>query len=309
MQMSTLYGANNRYLKLRFDLKRSVAAAVGFGMLSAAMAGPPSLTAAQIVEKNAAARGGLAAWRGVQALKITGKMDLGAPHVATQKEIEVAQRGSPTLRKSLADAGLRRDNAANPAAAGDAPPAKPVIIPFALDMKRPHKTRLEVQYDNQTAVQTFDGAQGWKYRPYIGQKAAVPLNPAELRAAASQPDLDGMLIDYAAKGYKVALEKVEPLDGQPQYRLRVTLKNGETRRVWLDAGTFLETRIDNKPTLVEGRFRAASTYFHDYRPVNKLLIPYVVETRVDGVSNAGRMLVDAVQINPTLDDSRFAKPL
>jgi hypothetical protein len=306
---SLLFESTRRSRELRFGVTRLFAALVGCGLLSVVTAAPANLSAAQIVEKNATARGGLATWRAVQALKITGKMDLGTPHVPSRKEIEVAQRGSPTLRKSLADAGLRREAAATGSTASDAPPAQPVILPFALDMKRPHKTRLEVVYDKQTAVQTYDGVNGWKYRPYLGQKAAVPLNPAEMQAAASQPDLDGMLIDYAAKGYKVALETVEPLDGHPQYRLRVTLKNGETRRVWVDASTFLETRVDNKPTHVEGKLRSASTYYSDYRPVNKLLIPYVVETRVDGVSNAGRMLVDAVQVNPSFDDARFAKPL
>jgi hypothetical protein len=290
--------------------------ALGIALAAAAAvpaaAAPATLTAAQIVEKNTAARGGLAAWRGVQALSIKGSLDLGAPRATSPKEIEVAQRGPANIRKSLADAGLRRE-AAIAATTGegqaDAAAAKPVMLPFELEMKRPHKTRLELVFNQQKSVQTFDGTTGWKYRPYLAVKAPVALTPTELQQASAQADLDGMLIDSAAKGNKIAYEKMDNLDGHDQYVLRVTLKNGETRRVWVDAQTFLESRVDNKPARVEGRMRAASTYFHDYRAVNKLMIPYVVETRVDGISNGGRMLVDAVQVNPTLDDSRFAKPM
>jgi hypothetical protein len=286
--------------------------AMGIALTGASMAAaaPAGLTAAQIVEKNTVARGGLDAWRGVRALSITGTLDLGMPRVTSPKDIEVAQRGAPNIRKSLADAGLRREAAAaatEPQA--DAAAAKPVLLPFELEMKRPHKTRFELVFAQQKSVQTFDGTSGWKYRPYLAVKAPVALNPTELQQASAQADLDGMLIDAAAKGNTVVFDKVDQLEGRDQYVLRVTLKNGETRRVWVDAQTFLETRVDNKPARVEGRMRSASTYYHDYRAVNKLMIPYVVETRVDGISNGGKMLVDAVQVNPALDDARFAKPM
>src|ERR1700739_3451563 len=38
----------------------------------------PKLSAAQIVEKHVAARGGLQAWRGLQTLSLTGKMEAGS---------------------------------------------------------------------------------------------------------------------------------------------------------------------------------------------------------------------------------------
>ena len=38
---------------------------------------PASLTAAQIVEKNVSAKGGLQAWRAVQTMSFSGKMDAG----------------------------------------------------------------------------------------------------------------------------------------------------------------------------------------------------------------------------------------
>src|SRR5712675_2006250 len=40
-------------------------------------AAPTALSAAEIVDKNIAARGGLVAWRGVQTLSWSGKMDAG----------------------------------------------------------------------------------------------------------------------------------------------------------------------------------------------------------------------------------------
>src|SRR6202158_1948518 len=52
---------------------------------------PPSLTAQQIVEKHVAARGGLQAWRAVQTMSWSGKLDAGVGDSATRSKTWVAQ--------------------------------------------------------------------------------------------------------------------------------------------------------------------------------------------------------------------------
>src|SRR5262249_33830950 len=44
---------------------------------------------------------------------------------------------------------------------------KDTKLPFVLNMKRPHKSRLEIKFQGQDAVQVYDGKQGWKVRPYL----------------------------------------------------------------------------------------------------------------------------------------------
>lgn len=281
-------------------------------VVSAAAHSAATLSAAQIVERNVAARGGLQAWHAVQSLTVSGQLDLGKPHVESAKAIELAQRGSQSVRKSLADAGLRRAGASldtTDPADSDAKPPEDVKLPFALEMKRPHKTRLELEFNKQTSVQIFDGTSGWKVRPYIGRREVETFSPVELKAAGAQPDLDGMLIDHAAKGIAVALERNEVIDGHETYRLRLTLKNGDQRHVWVDAQTFLETKVDMPPRKIDGVMRTVSTYYRNYKPVIGLMLPFVVETRVDGARNSGMMLIDHVQVNPAIDDNRFRKPV
>src|SRR5262249_34985476 len=80
---------------------------------------------------------------------------------------------------------------------------KPVKLPFVMTMKRPHKSRFELNFDNQIAYQVYDGAQGWKVRPFLGRNVAEPYTAAEAKSAAETADLDGPLIDYAAKGSQI----------------------------------------------------------------------------------------------------------
>jgi hypothetical protein len=60
-------------------------------------------------------------------------------------------------------------------------------------------------------------------------------------------------------------------------------------------------------------------YFQDYRAVNGLQIPYVLETKVLPVTKtalgirdtpvpAEKIIIDKVVVNPKLDQSQFSKP-
>jgi len=68
---------------------------------------------------------------------------------------------------------------------------------------------VEVLFDGKTAVQVYDGAHGWKLRPFLNRHDVEPFTADEARTEASRDDLDGPLIDYAAKRTKVELDGVE----------------------------------------------------------------------------------------------------
>jgi outer membrane lipoprotein-sorting protein len=224
---------------------------------------PAKLTAAQIVEKNVDARGGLAAWRAVDTMSMSGKMEAGG----TQN----------------------------------------IELPFVLEMKRPRKARFELKFNGQTAVQVYDGVNGWKLRPFLNRLQVEPFTDEEMKKVSQQQDLDGPLVDYAVKGTQIELEGIEPVDGRSAYKLKLTLKNGEVRHVWVDAQTFLDVQIDGTRRL-DGRPHSMATYMRDYRSVQGLMVPYLLETTVEGVKQTEKTRIESVTVNPKLEDSLFGKP-
>jgi outer membrane lipoprotein-sorting protein len=185
---------------------------------------------------------------------------------------------------------------------------KPVQLPFTLTMKRPHKNRFELRFNDQTAYQVFDGTQGWKVRPVLGRSAPEPYSPAELRSATETADLDGLLIDYAAKGSRVDVVGTDTVEGHRVLQLKVTLKDHAERHVWLDASTFLETKVEGDPRKLDGRVHTVSVFYRDYRKEGGLMIPHVIETVVAGVKQTHKITIDKVTVNQAADDALFAKP-
>jgi protein SCO1/2 len=184
---------------------------------------------------------------------------------------------------------------------------KPVQLPFTMELRRPRQSRLEVRFRGQTALQVFDGKAGWKLRPFLGRQEVEPYDAEELRLAAEQAELDGPLIDYAAKGNRLALLGTEKIEGRDTYKIRITSASGQIRHVWVDVHDDLEVRIDGSRRL-DGKSHPVWTTYRDYRAVGGLMIPHVLETTVEGVAGSEKILVERVEINPNLGDARFSKP-
>src|SRR5882757_1633134 len=231
-----------------------------------------NLTAEQVVEKNVTARGGLSAWRAVQTLSMSGKM----------------QAGGNDQRTST----LRVPGAVAQAAVPKQRPAEQTQLPFRMELKRPRKSRMELDFRGQPAVQVYDGTNGWRLRPFLNRHEVEPYNPDQLKEAARQADLDGPLVDYAAKGTKIEMEGVEKIEGKDNYRLKLTFKNGESKKLWVNAQTFLETKIEGSPRRLDGILLTVEVYYGDYRPDDGLVMPYLMETVAQGVKKNEKIEIE-----------------
>jgi hypothetical protein len=280
----------NVFVKLSFGILFVLA------LVAAATAQQASLAAADIVNKNIAARGGLQAWRSVHTLTMSGKMEAGGNNRSTLPTPATHRGRLPVAQRPTAQAEL----------------------PFKMELKRGRKLRLELEFAGQTSVQVYDGKSGWKLRPFLNRSDYEPYTSEESKAASEQSDLDGPLVDYAAKGTTVSLAGVEKVDGHDNYKLKLTLSNGYSFHVWIDSQTFLETKMEGTPRRLDGEYRPVEIYFRDYQSTNGLQIPRVLETRVttkpfgpnskNAQTISEKITIDNVVVNPKLDDSLFTKP-
>jgi len=219
-----------------------------------------TLTAEQILSKNAAARGGAESWQKINTMTMTGLVDAG----------------------------------------------KGLQLPYTLDLKRGRKVHLELEFDGKTAIQVYDGQNGWKKRPFLGHDDVEPFTAEELQKSSLDADIDGPLMGHVAMGTKVELEGMEKLEDRNTYKLKLTTKAGIVRHVWLDAETFLEAKIDGTRRM-DGRQKPVATFYRDYKNVDGLMVPFTFESYVDGVKTTEKIAIDKVVLNPKLDDARFSK--
>jgi hypothetical protein len=268
---------------------------------SASKAPVANLTAAQIAERNVTARGGVQAWKAVHSLQLSGQLEAGRGDSYT--------RSMGYVRSSSKSAGKGAHPATATPTGNTKDAGEQVLLPFTLDRERPYRSRLEVEFGGKTAVQVYDGTQGWKIRPFLNRNDVEPFTAEETHsAAAARDELEGPLVDYAAKGTKVELEKVEAVEGNQAYKLKLTMKGGATRHVWIDAKSFLDVRIDGVPRRMDGKMHDVYVYQRDFRKVDNVTIPFIIETAVVGYPDTHKMIIEKAAVNPKLDPALFTKP-
>ena len=180
-------------------------------------------------------------------------------------------------------------------------------LAFQLQEKRPDKSRFEITEPSQRSVRVFNGISGWKVRPGPdGRPQVKPFTAQETRFARAASGLEGALIDYRARGSKVALESIEQLDGRKAYRIGVRIASGEVQTVWIDAETFLESRYDRIAyDDQQGPKGMVSVRYRDFKVVEGLALPSVFEISGAASSKPDRMVIEKVALNPPIDERVF----
>ncbi|HKV79415.1 MAG TPA: hypothetical protein VJP02_14805 [Candidatus Sulfotelmatobacter sp.] len=179
--------------------------------------------------------------------------------------------------------------------------------PGVLIQKRPTLARLEFTVQGLTAVQAYDGKNGWQIMPFMGKKDPELMSADEAKEIEENADLDGPLVDYKSKGNQVELQGKEKIEGTDAYKLKVTLKNGDVQTIYIDSDSFLDIKEVTKRT-VRGTEQEIESAIGDYKPVNGIMFAFAIESGVKGTDQKQKLTITKVELNVPADDSIFKMP-
>ncbi len=182
-----------------------------------------------------------------------------------------------------------------------------IEIPFVQMIKRPKKVRVEATFQDLTLVQTFNGSEGWSINPFAGVTEPQPMSADEVRTMNYTADMDGMLWEYANKGYTVTLEGSEDMEGTMCHVVKLVTDKGDTFTYYIDSDSYIILRTNNK-IMMMGNEAETDTYQSNYSIVDGIAVPGKIETKMQG-QVVMTLVVDKVEFNPELDDALFEKPV
>jgi outer membrane lipoprotein-sorting protein len=226
---------------------------------------------------------------------------------ATLAAPTAAQTVDEIVAKSLeARGGLERLRAVRTVRMTGRMSMGPSEVPMVVEIKRPASLRREITVEGSLAVQAYDGTTAWGIAPMgAGQAEALPAEAAkEMR---DQADLDGPLVDSAAKGVRVELVGRAKVEGREAYELKVTRRSGDVEHDFLDARSYLPVRVEARRTVRGAEVELEST-IGDYRESGGILWPYSITNSVKGRPERQTITVEKIEVNPPIDDARFKMP-
>jgi hypothetical protein len=172
------------------------------------------------------------------------------------------------------------------------------------EIARPGRIRTEFEYQGTTGVYVWDGSAGSRVSPLDGKLEPEPMSEEQAALCAEQADIDGPLVDWKAKGHRIERVGTSALPGGGADELKVTLKSGVVRHVWVDARTGLVVKTSSTRK-VRGHELELETVYGDYRETGGVRFARSIEIGARGRPQHLRITVESVETNVALDDSRF----
>lgn len=183
----------------------------------------------------------------------------------------------------------------------------PMEAPGIFMQKRPDMVRLDFTIQGLTATQAYDGKSGWAIMPFTGKKDPEAMTADDTKEMQEEADIDGPLVDYKAKGNQVELVGKEKVEGTDAYKLKVTLKNGDVKYIYLDTDSGLEIKEESK-RMVRGTEQETETSLSDYREVNGLMFPFATESSIKGSPQKQKLAIEKIEVNVPVEDATFKMP-
>jgi outer membrane lipoprotein-sorting protein len=176
------------------------------------------------------------------------------------------------------------------------------------EIKRPNMVRHELSIQGFTRIQAYDGRQAWRLSPFGGKKDPEILGDEQTKILAEDTDIDGPLVDYAAKGNKVEYVGREEYEGSDVYKLKVTLPDGTVKHYFLDAEYYIPIKIETKQ-MIRGTEVEFETVLGDYKKVNDVYFPFSIESGGKGSQQRSTVTYEKYEVNIPIADSQFSFPV
>ena len=180
--------------------------------------------------------------------------------------------------------------------------------PFFVERKRALKMHMELSVAGQTLIRVYDGkSAGWVYNPFVPQPSVTPMTADDIRGISEEADFEGPFIDYKSKGNQIEYAGKEEVDGKQANKLKLTNKYGDLSYFFFDPSTGLILKWQG--TRKNGdKDIPWQTYFRDFRAVDGLQYPFLVESGAIGSDQIQKITATKIEINIPLDEASFSQP-
>lgn len=179
---------------------------------------------------------------------------------------------------------------------------------FKVETKPDSLVRETLTLQGMALVHAYDGSEAWQIDPFQGRRDPERLGEDDSRDLIETYDFYGPLVDYQRKGSKIEYLGHSLVDGDDALLLKVTLRNGDIVKCYLDPETFMEIRRERQ-MFVRGKVHQSYMNLGSYKKVNGVYFPFSTDAGTPGdPSNDNKLTLSGIEANVTIPDSEFRMP-
>lgn len=176
--------------------------------------------------------------------------------------------------------------------------------------KRPNMLREETKLQGKTSLQVFNGTEGWVVNPFTGRETVEAMPEDDIKEMKIQADLDGELIDYAKKGFKVTAEGEEDVEGAMAYKIKLVTDKNDIINFFIDKETSYLVKQSFKQKNEDGSEAESEILFSNFKPVEGRIIPFEMQanSKYMGQIYKTPIKIVSIEFNKETSDDLFKKP-
>lgn len=184
-------------------------------------------------------------------------------------------------------------------------PAQGLELPFVQYQNRPSKMRMEMDLMGQQMIQATNGTTAWMINPMTGSTAATAMPDLQAQITNRQADFDGIYFNLEKRGIKAEFVGKETINDEELYNVKISYNDGFSVNAYFDPASSLMRMMMFSVDSEYGEIQVQS-YYSDYREVNGIIQPFIVEQNVGPQSF--RIEIESYEYNVTIDESLFEMP-
>lgn len=177
--------------------------------------------------------------------------------------------------------------------------AQGMEIPVIITIIQNKGFRVEYTVNGMTGYTVITDKAGWSFNPFTGQTKPEVMPDETVKQAQNGLDITGPLIDYAAKGIKVAYLGKDDVEGTDCHKLKVTFPNGKEETIYIDASNYYHIRTVEKMKANDKEIEQTSNFGNFEKLPEGIIYPMSID------NGGGPVAVKTVEINKPVDEKLF----
>ncbi|HMX39182.1 MAG TPA: hypothetical protein PK971_02560 [Saprospiraceae bacterium] len=181
-----------------------------------------------------------------------------------------------------------------------------MVILMSMTTVRDKAARTDVTVMGMTQSAAFSGDKGWSNNPFMGKGDAEPMTADQVKAMKDMADIDGTLVGYKEKGYKVEYIGTEDVDGTDAIKIKVDKGDKRYQYSFFDPATYYEIKSISVEE-VDGKQVESATLYSNFQKQDGVLMPFTLQQNNPMMGNS-TITVTGVSFNGTVDEKIFEMP-
>ena len=181
------------------------------------------------------------------------------------------------------------------------------IMPVKIVKMRPDKYLMEFDVADITAYQGYDGKTAWMTTPWTGNPKPQIMPEERAKDIKNRADFEGLLYNWQAKGHIAELAGMDSVEKSPAYKIKLIRKDGGIEYLLIDTKSFLlQKRLSSR--MMRGKEVQVENFFHDYRAVDGIMFPFVIDGSIDGQPYSSNQY-ETIELDKPVDAKLFEMPV